>query len=94
MQCSRLGFFLPLSLSLVHAGVREAQVENSSGYHGFASSMVMHDVTRGAATRLSTSTFDVRGSLVKALPSKRYREYMDLQAFHSHSLSTCLLFSR
>ena len=42
------------------------QVENSSGCHGFASSMVMHDVTRGAATRLSTSTFDIRGSLVKA----------------------------
>lgn len=54
---------------------------------------VVYDVTRGAAARLSASTFDVRGSLVKAilrLPSKRYMEYTGLQAFHFHSLSLCL----
>lgn len=46
------------------------QVKNSEDCHEFASSIVMHDVTRDSPTRLSTSTFDVRGSLVKEfLPS-------------------------
>lgn len=58
----------------------------------------MHDVTRGAATRLSTSTFDIRGSLVKAFVrclASFTGEHMDMQSFSfSFSFSPVSSFSR
>lgn len=55
----------------------------------------MYDVTRGAATRLSTSTFDIRGSLVKAflrcLAGVTGNTRTCMQAFHSYSLVSSFL---